>query len=67
MLTHKVVLATGKHTIWRDLFLRDETLTTILIEEFDYETIKDLVEYTHSGNMKKATDQLLVAADSYGG
>lgn len=64
ILAHKVVLATSS-TIWRDLFFENEFLSKILIEDFDYETIKDLIEYIYTGNMKKVTDQLLIAADKY--
>lgn len=62
---HKVVLATAS-PMWHDLFNEDETLATILIDDFDYGTIKELIEYMYTGVMKQATDQLLIAADKYG-
>lgn len=62
---HKPVLATGS-IIWRDLFDEDQTLANITINDFDYETIKQLIEYMYTGKAYKATDQLLIAADEYG-
>lgn len=62
---HKVVLATGS-TIWHNLFDSDQTLTNITINDFDYETVKQLIEYIYTGTAKQATDQLLIAADKYG-
>lgn len=55
---HKVVLATGSPK-WHDLFYEDETLATILIDDFDYETIKELIEYMYTGVMKQATDSMV--------
>lgn len=63
--THKIVLATGS-TIWNDLFIENETLATINIADFEYETIKEMIEFFYTGIAKQANDQLLMAADKYG-
>lgn len=62
---HKIVLATSS-TVWHDLFVKNETLAELQIVDFDYETIKELIEYMYSGVIKQATDELLIAADKYG-
>lgn len=36
------------------------------VADFDYETIKELIEYMYTGKVKQTTDQLLIAADKYG-
>lgn len=62
---HKIALSSGS-TIWRDLIAKDEKLDSIHITDFEYETIKEMIEFMYTGNVKLATDQLLVAAVKYG-
>lgn len=62
---HKLVLSTGS-TIWRDLFDTHQTLNDITIKDFDYDTVKQLIEYMYTGTATRVTDHLLIAADRYG-
>lgn len=65
---HKVILAINSH-VWHDLFNTDKTLSTVHVVDFDYKTIKQLIEYMYTGTVKQpmqATDQLLIASDTYG-
>lgn len=61
---HKIALSAGS-IIWQDLFDKNVTLTTIHIADFDYGTIKDMIEYMYSGKVKQTSDQLFIAADKY--
>lgn len=63
---HKVALANGSK-VWRDLFFENEKLTSVQVVDFDYGTIKTLIEYIYTGivNQQAATDQLLMAAEKY--
>lgn len=65
---HKLILATGS-VAWRDIFFANEILDTLRIEEFEYETIRELIEYIYTGKYEQQTqavEQLLIAADKYG-
>lgn len=65
---HKVVLAAGS-TVWRDLFFDDESVATIHITEFDHRTIKTIIKFMYTGTIdqtKQTTEQLLLAATTYG-
>lgn len=62
---HKLALSTSS-TKWRDLFNEDEQLDTILINDFDYKTIRELIEFIYTGQINQATDQLLIAAHTFG-
>lgn len=62
---HKIVLSDNS-TIWHDLFIKDETLATLHIVDFDYDTIEQLIAYMYTGKIKQVTDQLLIASDTYG-
>lgn len=61
---HKVVLAASS-AVWRNILNEDETLTIIPIINFEYETIKELIDFMYTGLVKNATEQLLVAACSF--
>lgn len=65
---HKVVLAAAS-TIWRNIFFEDDTVATIIINDFQYGTIKELIEFMYTGIVKQPIpmiDQLFCAADKYG-
>lgn len=62
---HKIALSNGS-TVWLAVFDADEQLEIIRIVDFDYETIYELITYIYTGKVKKVTEQLLSAADTYG-
>lgn len=66
---HKLVLATGSPK-WRNLIEKEQRHENrnqkLMITDFDYETIKQLIEYMYTGKTHRVTDQLLVAADKFG-
>lgn len=63
---HKVALANGSK-VWRALFFANEALTRVLVVDFDYGTIKNLIVYIYTGVVRQetATEQLLMAAEKY--
>lgn len=62
---HKTALAIGS-TIWHDLIVKNEKLDTINITDFDYATVQELIVFMYTGNVNHVTDQLLIAADTFG-
>lgn len=62
---HKTALSTGS-TVWHKLFNKNEQVDAIHITDFEYKTIKELIEYMYTGKVNQITDQLLIAADTFG-
>lgn len=64
---HKVILASCS-SVWRELFIGDETLDVVKITELG--NISILMEYIYNGTVSQFTDakleQLLVVANKYG-
>lgn len=65
---HKVVLVSGS-TIWKQMLSNDEHLSVITINDLDYQIVEAVVTFIYDGTAPApqiATDQLLIAADTYG-
>lgn len=65
---HKFVLASGS-TIWQQLLTHDEKLSTLSLPNLDIEIIDALMTFIYTGTISeppKATQDLLIAADTYG-
>lgn len=64
---HKVVLINGS-TVWRDLFFADETLAHVYVGDFDYGTVKELIDFIYTGNVKREAplEQLIMASNKLG-
>lgn len=77
ILAQKIVLVNGS-SVWRDLFDKDEQISQIDIENFDFETIKLLIEYIYNcaahqpmlveqqPTTVEANEQVVNAAEIYG-
>lgn len=52
-------------TVCHDLFFANETVAEVYVADFDYGTIKDLIEFTYIGHVKQEAllEQLMMAAD----
>lgn len=66
---HKVLLA-GDSTVWRQLFLKNETLDVLTIYDLDKITLNAVIEFIYTGSVAQSLElneeQLLTAADKYG-
>lgn len=65
---HKTMLCAAS-TVWRQILTDDERLSVIATADMERETIETLLTYIYIGsvpNPPKQTDQLLIAAETYG-
>lgn len=66
---HKNMLFSGS-TVWRELLTEDDQLSIIIVTDFEWHTIENLVTFIYTGSVPnqppKQTDQLLIAAETYG-
>lgn len=66
---HKVVLASYS-SVWRALFIANETLDVVQITDCEHATISILMEYIYNGIVPQSTDtkleQLLIVANEFG-
>lgn len=65
---NKFVLASGS-TVWHQLLTNDDQLSLINVTNFESDIIESLVAFIYTGsvpNPPKRTDQLLIAARTYG-
>lgn len=65
---HKLVLFSGS-TVWKKLLTDDQKLSVITVPDLEPETVEMLVKFIYDGYVPKPskyTDQLLIAAATYG-